>query len=73
MVQILKPSMLRAMIIFPVWVNSRIPMIERMDVSLRVIMNWLMKLGIIILIPCGKITRRIAFPKGNPRLRAASI
>lgn len=69
---ILNPSMFCEMITVPVCVNSMTPIAERMEVSFRVMMNWLTRDGTIILIPCGATTLIKAFRYGKPRLRAAS-
>ena len=36
------------------------PMTDSIDVSLRVMMNWLMMLGIIVRMACGRMMRRMA-------------
>ena len=53
---ILNPSMFWAMMTVPVWVSSMTPIAERIDVSFKVMINWLTKDGTMILIPCGMIT-----------------
>ena len=53
--------------------SSGKPMTDRIEVSLRVMMNWLMIEGIIVRMACGSTTLYIAFQYGRPRLRAASI
>ena len=53
--------------------SSGKPMTDRMDVSFKVMMNWLMMLGIMVRMACGSTTRTMARQYGRPRLRAASI
>ena len=57
---------------FPVCVNSAIPIIERIEVSFNVITNWLMNEGTIMRIACGKMTLRMLFAYGRPKLMQAS-
>ena len=72
MVHILNPSMFCEIITVPVWVNSMTPIADRIEVSFRVMMNWLTNDGTINLNPCGAITLIKALLYGNPKLRAAS-
>ena len=69
---ILNPSMFWEMITVPVCVSSITPIAERIEVSFKVIINWLTNEGIINLNHWGAITLIKALLYGNPKLRAAS-